>query len=187
MNTRIIPALALVVAVGIVFIYINPTWKGSISSTNEAISADNEALKAADTYAEQQVELTRQQNDIDPANLARLKTFLPDSVDNVGLILDLNTLAAVSGISLSNIDVVAKSKNSSGPDALGAISVSEASPIDFVDMSLSAVGTYTTFQAFLVGIEKSARLLDVRELTIKGSDNGVYSYQMTIRFYWLRS
>ncbi len=187
MNTRIIPALALIVAIAIFFIYINPTWNGSISKTNEAISADNEALKAADTYAEQQVELTRQQNDIDPTNLARLETFLPDSVDNVGLILDLNTLAARSGISLSNIDVIAKSKNSSGPDAIGAIPVLEAGPIDFIDLSLSAVGTYTAFQAFLIGVEKSARLLDVRELIIKGSDNGVYSYKMTIRFYWLRS
>ena len=38
----------------------------------------------------------------------------------------------------------------------------------------------------MAGIEKSLRLLDVQDLVVKGSDTGVYTYQMHIRFYWLR-
>lgn len=190
MNSRVLPILALMLAIGIFFAYVNPMWNGSISATKAAIAADVDALKAADVYTKQQAELTRQQQAIDPANLARLSVFLPDSVDNVGLILDLNTLAARSGVSLSDIDVEANSsdgaKNNAGAGVAGALPVSGASPIDSVDLSLSAVGTYAAFQTFLNGIEKSARLLDVRDLTVKGSDTGVYTYQMKIRFYWLR-
>ncbi len=185
MNSRIPFLLALVIAVGIFFVYVNPTWNGSIADTKSAIFADDQALAAATAYTKQQTELTTEQQAIDPANLARLSVFLPSSVDNVGIILDLNTLAARSGVSLSNIDVAAASKSSADTGVAGTLSVS-TSPIDSVDLSLSAVGTYTAFQTFLGGIEKSARLLDVRDIVVKGSDTGVYTYQMLIRLYWLR-
>jgi Tfp pilus assembly protein PilO len=190
MNSRILPALALLIAIGIVFAYVSPAWNGSINDTKAAIAADDQALKAASTYASQQADLTTKENAIDPASLARLTTFLPDSVDNVGLILDLNTLASRSGISLSNIDVTTNTSGgasgAANTGAASAIPVSGASPVNSVDLSLSAVGTYAAFQTFLGGIEKSARLLDVRDLIVKGSDTGVYTYQMAIRLYWLR-
>ena len=62
-----------------------------------SIASDNKALAAAITYATQQNELAAARNAIDPADLNRLVAFLPSSVDNVGLILDLNALAARSG------------------------------------------------------------------------------------------
>ncbi|MBI2025438.1 hypothetical protein HYT04_01465 [Candidatus Kaiserbacteria bacterium] len=68
----------------------------------------------------------------------------------------------------------------------GTLPVSRANPIGSVDLSLSAIGTYSSLQAFLVGIENSARLIDVRDIVVKGSDTGVYTYQMTLRLYWLR-
>lgn len=185
MNSRILPASAFIIALGIFFGYASPAWSGSIATTKAAIADDVKALASADAYAKQQVDLTAEQNAIDSANLTRLSVFLPDSVDNVGLILDLNTLAARSGISLSNIDVIA-GNSSMKQGTAGSVSLAMQSPVDSVDLSLSAVGTYTAFQTFLGGIEKSARLLDVKDLTVKGSDTGVYTYQMSIRFYWLR-
>ncbi|MDP2650390.1 MAG: hypothetical protein Q8P16_02385, partial [bacterium] len=151
MNSRVLPILALMLSIGIFFAYVNPTWNGPIAETKAAIAADVDALTAADIYTKQQAELARQQEAIDPANLARLSVFLPDSVDNVGLILDLNTLAARSGVSLSNVDVAAKS-GSADANVGGALPISETSPIDSVDLSLSAVGTYVAFQTFLSGI-----------------------------------
>jgi hypothetical protein len=109
---------------------------------------------------------------------------LPDSVDNVGLILDLNALAARSGLSLSNIDVTKNAAASS--DASGALPVARVNPTGSIDLSLSAVGTYAALQTFLVGIEKSIRLIDVQDIVVKGSDTGLYTFQMKLRIYWLR-
>ena len=183
MNNRILPLLALFVSVGIFFGYVHPTWTGGIALTQAAIASDNQALAAASAYAAQQNTLIAARNAIDPTDLARLATLLPDSVDNVGIILDLNALAARSGLSLSNIDV-RSAANSSGT-ANGAVP-SSANPVGSVDLSLSASGTYAAFQAFLSGVEESQRLLDVRDLLVKGSDTGIYTYQMTLRLYWLR-
>ena len=100
MNTRVLPLVALFVAIGIFFLYVSPTWSGSIKTTKDAIALDDEALVAANQFAAQQNTLASARDAIDPADLARLTAFLPDSVDNVGLILDLNALAARSGFSL---------------------------------------------------------------------------------------
>ena len=183
-HDRIIPLFSLMVAVGIFFAYVNPTWSGHIAETKAAIVSNDQALVAASAYTARQNTLAAARNDIDPENLARLAVFLPDSVDNVGLILDLNALAARSGLSLSNIDVTKNVAASS--DASGALPVDRVNPTSSIDLSLSAIGTYTALQAFLVGIEKSTRLLDVQDIVVKGSDTGVYTYQMKLRIYWLR-
>ena len=183
MNSRILPSLALLLSLGIFFVYVNPTWNDSILATQERIAQADQTLAAATKYTKQQKELTDARNAIDPANLTRLTTFLPDSVNNVGLVLDLNALAARSGLSLSNIDVVAGNVSTS---AQGALSVGSANPLGSVNLSLSAAGTYAALQAFLTGIEKSARILDVKDIVVRGSDTGVYTYQMKIRLYWLR-
>jgi Tfp pilus assembly protein PilO len=186
MNSRVLPILALMFSVAIFFIYIQPTWDGSIATTKAAIAADDQALAAASAYVAQQNALIAARNAIDPADLARLQTFLPNSVDNVGMILDLNALAARSGMTLSNVDISATSNdNGSGNSSNGAVPVS-LDPVDSVDLSLSAAGTYAAFQTFLQGVEKSERLIDVRDLLVTGSDTGVYTYKMTLRLYWLR-
>lgn len=187
MNSRILPALALIVAIAIFFIYVNPTWSGKIVEAKTAIASDDQALAAATTYTTQQNQLAAARNEIDPANLARLNTLLPDSVDNVGLILDLNALAARSGLTLSNIDVMTNAASTgSDTNAAGTVPSSGTDPIGSVSLSLSAVGSYSALKTFLVGVEKSQRLLDVQDLIIRGSDTGVYNYQMRVSFYWLR-
>lgn len=189
MRNRIIPLFALAIAVAIFFAYINPTWSGTIAAAKAAIANDNQALVTANEYTTQQNELASARDAIDSADLARLTTFLPDSVDNVGIILDLNALAARSGLSLSSIDVAANSAASSGSTgaaASGALPTSTANPVSSVDLSLSAIGTYAALQNFLQGVEKSARILDVRNVVIAGSDTGVYTYQMQLRLYWLQ-
>lgn len=182
-NNRLVPTLALLVAFGIFFGYIAPTWSGSIGKARTAIAADDKALAAATTYATQQNELAAARNSINPSDIARLTTLLPNSVDNVGLILDLNALAARSGLALSNIDVLT---SASAGSAAANPAAAAANPVGSVDLSLSAVGTYTSLQAFLKGVERSQRLLDVKDIVVKGSDTGSYTYQMKITLYWLR-
>lgn len=185
-SNHILSTLAFLVAVGIFFAYVNPTWFGQIATAKAAIASDDQALIAANQYTAQQNELTSAKNAIDPANLARLSVFLPDSVDNVGLILDLNALAARSGLSLSNIDVSANTSDSSGAASVnGALPIGATNPVSSADLSLSAIGTYSALQNFLQGVEKSERLLDAEDIVISGSDTGVYTYQMKLRLYWL--
>lgn len=181
MNSRSLPIIALALAIGIFFGYISPAWGGTITNLRADIARADQALNSAAQFSSQQNQLASARDAIDPQDISRLETFLPDSVDNVGMILDLTALASRSGLQLSKIDVAS---NASG-GSQGA-NITNQGPVASVDMSLTALGSYAALQKFLVGIEKSARLLDVRELSIKGSETGVYSYQMKLRLYWLR-
>ena len=172
------PFLSIVAAIGIFFAYLSPLWNGEIAQTKAAIAQNDQALASAAQYEKRQNELAAQAAAIDPAALARLEIFLPDSVDNVGVILDLNALAARSGLAIASVDVA-------GGDAEAAV-VDGGEPVGTIDMTLSAKGTYDALLAFLAGVELSARLLDMRDLVVTGSDTGVYEYGMTLRLYWLR-
>lgn len=181
MNNRALALLALIVALGLFFAYVNPTWTGVVAETQAAIASSEAALKAADEYKARQDELVAERNAIDPVNLKKLTTMLPHAVDNVSLILALNALAARSGFSLTSIDV-----SSNTAAAATAVGGTNASPVSSIDLSLSAVGSYKAFHTFLDGVEKSQRLIDVRNLTITAANSGLYTYQMTLRLYWLR-
>jgi hypothetical protein len=190
MSSRILPTLALMLALGIFFAYVRPLWVGPIAETKLAIKNDTDALSAAAEYKQRESELASAKNAIDPGNLERLTTFLPDSVDNVTLILNINALAARSGILLSNVDVAqtkdSPAKKVSAGSVSSAAGTSSVNPVGAVDLSLTAVGSYAALQAFLAGIEKSARLLDLRDIIVTSSETGVYNYKMEMRLYWLR-
>lgn len=189
MNSRILPILALLIAIGIFFSYVSPTWSGSIAETKATIAADDQALAAAREYKDQQNQLALERDAINAKDLSRLAVFLPDSVDNVGLILNLNALAARSGLSLSNVDVTSndgqgQNGSSQQADNIGT-GTTRNEVVSSVDLSLSAVGSYKALQNFLQEVERSQRLLDVHDLTVTGSGTGVYKYEMKLRLYWL--
>ncbi len=185
MTDRIFPAIALITALGIFIFYIQPTWTGSIATLKADIAADDTAIASANQYDAQQNQLSAARDAIDPNDIARLTTFLPDSVDNVGLVLDLNALATRSQLSLSNVVVNSSTASSQGGAAQSALPAGGNSPIGSIELSLSATGTFAALQQFIVGVEKSARILDVRDLVVKGSNTGIYTYQIRLRLYWL--
>ncbi|PIR82905.1 hypothetical protein COU19_03140 [Candidatus Kaiserbacteria bacterium CG10_big_fil_rev_8_21_14_0_10_56_12] len=182
MNNRLTPILALVIAGALYFAYVSPTWSGRIADTKTAIASSDAALVAAHDYKDKQNKLAEERDALDPADLARLNALLPDSVDNVGLILSLNALADRSGLTLSNIDV-SSNANSAQENSGGLLN---ASPTNSIGLSVSAAGQYGAFLTFLSGIESSQRLLDVSDITITGSNTSTYTYHLTIRIYWLR-
>jgi Tfp pilus assembly protein PilO len=189
MISRIIPILLVVAAAALFFGYVQPTYSGSIA----ALVAENKnldtALLAAQEFKEKEVALTRERSTIPADKLARLESALPDSVDNVQLIVDLNSLAARSGVQLSQFSV-SGGETQPGDTAVSASAADAAfmdgEPTDSLEVSVSATGTYASFRTFLDGVEKSLRPLDVVELSVQDSATGVYMYDVTFRLYWLR-
>ncbi len=182
-QNHLFPIVALMISAGMFFGYINPTWNGSIASTKAAIASDNQVLASARQYAAQQNQLASERNAIPPADMTALENLLPDSVDNVQTILDLNAIAARSGLSITSADV-AQGQGASGSTSGAAASA--VNTVGSVDLSLQATGSFAALQTFLRGVESNQRLLDVESLNISGSTNGVYAYQLHVRLYWLR-
>jgi hypothetical protein len=183
MISRFLPVLALIIAIGLFFGYINPTRTGSIAGAKAQIASYESALAAAERFKEKENELIIARANIPSDGLARAATFLPDGVDNVQIILDLNTLAARSGVTLSDFDTNLRADGTAGEPGL---SLESGGPIDSLDITVSATGTYGGFRSFVDGIEASLRLLDVVSVSVEDSATGVYTYDLVLRLYWLR-
>lgn len=182
MMSRILPVLLVLIAIGLFFGYINPTYTGSVATLRTQIDSYDGALKAAAAFNQKEQQIQLERSSISPENLERIESFLPDGVDNVQLILDLNSLAGRSGLTLSNFDIGAP-KAATGGDKL---SLASESPVESLDLSVSATGSYGAMKSFLQGAEWSLRPLDLVNLTLSDSRTGVYTYDMTFRIYWLR-
>lgn len=186
MIQRIIPIAALVLSVVLFFGYINPTYSGDIATMKTQIKSYDAALTAAQQFTDKEAELTRDRAALPPDGLARLESFLPDSVDNIQLILDLDALGARSGVTLSNFDIGTNSaQGTASAGSSGNLTLQSESAVDSLDISLTATGSYSAFRSFLAGIEQSLRPLDVTAVSIHNSTTGVYTYDITIRIYWL--
>jgi hypothetical protein len=188
MTSKIFPVLLILVAVGVFFAYIHPTYTGDIKSKQEIIYQYDRALAAAKEFKETEAELLSEKNAIPPSDRARIEALLPDGVDNIQLILDLDALASRTGVRLSNYDVRQASEQESEEAALAsgsAIDVGEDTPYQSITLSVTATGTYDSFRRFLDGAQKSLRLLDLTTLNIAVSNTGVYTYDMTFTIYWL--
>ncbi len=179
---RILPVVLILIAVGIFFGYVNPEYTGPVAVLRSEIQGYDSALAAAREFKEKESELMAQRASLPEDGVARVEAFLPDSVDNVQLILDLNALAQRSGITLSNFDISESQQEQEGDRIL----LESESPVESLDLSVSATGNYASFKTFLAGAELSLRPLDLVDLTIADSATGVYSYTMTFRIYWLR-
>lgn len=182
---RLLPVFLILIAIGIFAGYINPTYTGTILPLEAEIAQYNSTLSAAADFNKKEAQLAADRAAIPADSITRLEAFLPDGVDNVQLILDLNALAARSGVQLSNFSIK-DSAASNGITSGGNLPLeSGAKATDSLDLSVTAVGTYSAFRTFLAGAELSLRPLDVVQLTVTPSATGVYTYNMTFRIYWL--
>jgi hypothetical protein len=186
MMQKILPLAAIVIAVGIFLGYVNPTYQGSIKTLQAQIKRYDNALVAAGKFSKREEELTAQRNQIPAAAIARLESFLPDSVNNVQLILDLNELAARSNIRIAGFSISDDTKKNGGASSgVQSLPLDSGKPVDSLDISINATGTYAAFRTFLSSVEHSLRPLDVTQLSVADSATGIYAYQITFRIYWL--
>jgi hypothetical protein len=182
----------ILLALALGYLYIYPTWTGVISTDQQQIASYNSALDGALKFSDQEKQLITQSNAISPSNLMRLQEYMPDGVDNIQLILDLDQLARRYGVGLSDFAIQNNSTDGTdstaaapgNPDS-GSTALQSEGATNSLDLTVTATGSYDSFQAFLTAAELSLRPLDVMKLGLVSTNTGIYTYTMTFRIYWL--
>jgi hypothetical protein len=187
MMSRILPILIGLIAIGIFFGYVHPTYRGDIAMKRAQASAYDSALKAAQAFKEREEELSKKQDAVSALDTERIEAFLPDGVDNIQLILDLDALSTRSGIRLQDFSVEQEgAADTTSTPAPGRLAITEERAVESIEVTVSGVGSYRAFRTFLEGVELSLRPLDLVDLSVSDSETGIYSYGMRFRIYWLR-
>jgi len=126
------------------------------------------------------------QIEVNPADIERLHKLLPDHVDNVRLILDLDTLASKHGLALQNVAISgAETKEPGAEEVIGPVTSEHGE----ITIGFATTGTYERFVTFLTDLEKSLRIVDVIELKISPASTlgePTYNFNITLRTYWLK-
>jgi len=175
------------IAGAILFFYTQPTYD-SARALEKEISAYDQALdKAAELQALKQSLLSRF-NEFNPADLDRLHKLLPDHVDNVRLILDLDNLAGRHRMSLQNISFSNPAEEGER-GAIGSIGAGKQKH-NSLTLKFTTAGTYEDFRGFLQDLERSLRIVDLVSLGLGGggpqSGEPTYRFDLTVRTYWLK-
>lgn len=184
----IIAGILLIASGAIFFLYTQPTYDSLEASRAQSDQYDQALSKAAELQQLKQTLLSRY-NAFNPNDLSKLQEMLPDQVDNIRLILDLDNMAEKYGMALQN--VVVNSPQSASPGAVGAISAGGAK-YDSLTLSFTTHGTYDQFKQFLTDLESSLRIVDLVTLDIQSGGTQQagtepsFTYNMQIKTYWLR-
>lgn len=188
----IISLLLSGIAFGLFFMYTQPTYDKVKSIQREIAQYDQALDRAAELQQLKQALLSRY-NAFSQEDLARLQRLLPDHVDNVRLVLDLDNLAGAHGMAIQNVVISNPgSETGSSGAALGAIGATRQK-FDSLTLRFSTRATYPTFTTFMENLESSLRIVDLAALSLMpeeaaGERGGepTYRFDITIRTYWLK-
>jgi Tfp pilus assembly protein PilO len=183
------PIILILVSVGLFFFYIEPLRERIDELNQERIEKETNIQKVKELRETRGI-LNEKYKNISKEDIARLSKVLPDTVDNVRLILDINNIASKYGIILKGISI------SGGPMAeSGEINRNQGQnqtidqSIGNIQFSFSFSTDYDVFKIFLKDLEESMRLIDITDITVSAGaedKSGLYNYSLSLNTYWLR-
>lgn len=182
----LLPAVLIAAAIGLFVMYTNGAYQGpgGIKSLRTQVASFDDALNKAQELRSRRDELISKRNTFSKDNMDKLERVLPDNVDNIRFVIDINGIAALRNLSLKNVSLGTISDAKAPRSALAV--GSSGDPVGSAEISFSLVATYDDFLAFLQDLEHSMRIVDVEKISFKPSDIGdKYEYALTVRTYWL--
>jgi len=202
---NIVAVVLIISSVGLFFGYTNPLWHGdsyaqsfedkSVKELQFDVMRYEEALNKAREIEEIRNGLLTKYNSISEEDRKRIMKFLPDHIDSVRLIIDINNIAGAYGMSLNGIKLSDPvGVNEPRRDEIGLLDISSRKEYQAKILDFVVSGPYENFIAFLKDAEKSLRLVDILSLSIsadskESSSSGAsdYEYTVSLRTYYLNT
>lgn len=197
MTRLIIAIIGFVLAGAIFFLYTQPTYDQTQQISGQ-ISEYNSALDKASELQQLKQQLLSRYNAFNPDDLNRLQKLLPDHVDNIRLILDMDGMASTYGMTLANVDISGNSSSQqTGVQPTVATIGASTQKYDALTIHFSVDSTYQDFLKFLNDLQTSLRIVDIVNLQIASAGNTripiggttpepVYHFGLALKTYWLK-
>jgi Tfp pilus assembly protein PilO len=174
------------------FILITKPIYSEIEALQKEGEAYEQALQNSANLQKERDRLTTKLNSFTPEDLAKLEKMLPNTVDNIKLILEIQEQASNQGIVVRNVQFepkqfieeekpttsttsgvnqnsvsaqTAANSPSTTPVRRTASASSENQNFETFELQFSVEGSYKDFVAFMQLMEKSLRLIDIKSIT----------------------
>jgi len=210
---RFIISILLILGAGSLFYFVtnpiinDPRSVDAEKNVTGGIKALYAEKKSLDQSIEEIAQLAGQANNLqakvdklDKDQIDRLNVFLPDHVNDLQLVLDIDTIAQKSGMQIKGIKV--NTDLNKDPRAGRAQVEEEVSSIASipqvakVGLSFETSGTYSQLRSFLGDLSRSLRVLNVTKISLSTAaptakeegvfSTSVYNYKIDLETYWLK-
>ncbi len=182
MRQLLVPIILVGISIALFVMYTNPTYQSAkgvlveVNSYNDALNKSQELRRIRD-------EKIAAYNTFTPENITRLVSVLPDNVDNIHLIIDINNIAARHGLTLKNVSLGTISDSASARSALAVGASGEA--LGSIELGFGISSSYDNMLVFIKDLEHSLRVMDIEKITFVAGEKDMSDYSFTIRTYWL--
>lgn len=199
----ILPIILIGVSVVIFFAFSNPTYN-DIKELRAQVDSYNEALDNSKSLENERDKLTFKENSFNPTDLIKLQKLLPENIDNIRLILEIEQIALPYGMVLKDVQYNTVKEESTETKTIQGGGSIQSAPQDYGiwDLAFSTTGTYSNFINFTKDLENNLRIVDISSIqfssdtasrtsassaTVSAPANQSYKYDFKIKTYWLKN
>ena len=197
------PILLLLISIALFFTIVDP-YRKEVLSLRSDISKYNEALDSSTSLEKNFTDLVNKYKLIKTTDKERLMKLLPDNVNNIRFIIEIENLARKNNLILDGIKFDAGKKvTKEDNNVVVEVPVKE---YDIFPVEFTTKGDYATFMKFLKEVESNLRLVDVKSIsfsvpqaknkaaginanTLNEVDTvnpNIYTYTLKVETYWLK-
>lgn len=203
MTKSILSILFIGASIMVFVLYVRPTYDQIQTNRTQVVRFD-EALSKTREIQELKSSLLSRYNLFAGNNLDRLQKMLPDHVDNVRLVLDMDGIASKYGIRIQNVAVQEAGRGRGEDENSGTVlngGTTQNKPFQSLTLHFEVVSTYDEFVLLLRDLESSLRVVDLVSLSVRprpgervavgGNDDNLvlaaplYTFGVSLRTYWL--
>lgn len=187
MNKYIKPTALILLSALIFFAYTQPQRK----STESVLVNEKELSSMLSTHKKLSAEVSKLQakhKSFPVEDVKDLEILLPDDVDNIRLVLEIEKRATSLNLVLDDIDFEAPSQTSLNSDEREKF---EENSYESFSLSFSVNGRYDNFLKFIKDLERNLRIIDIESISFSSIDNSkdptnnIYKFNMKVKTYWL--
>ncbi|MFA6006809.1 MAG: type 4a pilus biogenesis protein PilO [Candidatus Paceibacterota bacterium] len=182
MITRLVIPIALVIAAIALFFALTQPAMGVLQTKQEEKKTIDDALDNAKKIKKIQDNLLAAKQAIPSDKIDNLNKLLPDTIDNVQLIIDVNNIALKYGSNMALRNIKVRTDDGMTGGKIGP----NTKKYGTVFLNFTVTGPYSALKQFLNDLEVSLRLIDITGLTFTAGEKESYEYNFEIKTYWLK-
>ena len=174
------PLFLILLAGALFFMYVDPTYQ-TIGVLRKDMGQYNEALNKSKELRGVRDQLLSKFNTFSLDDINNLEKLLPDNVDNIRLIIEIDNMASKYGVVVRKVNINSSPVNSNQASLGLNVSDYDSMVLDFI-----IEASYSDFVKFLDNLTNSLRIVDVVSLSFQSSVSDFYKYNLSVKTYWLK-
>lgn len=201
MGKLISSIILFVVGVTVFFVFTFPTHSETQEISQE-LDAYEKALEDSRRLEDLTNTLLVSYNNLDSEDVDRISKLIPLNIDNVRLIIEIDSIATQYGLGISGINFTEVNEGPGNQQDQEMVLESPTSPAlattqsnvsgasyRTTEMQFTVAASYGNFQSFIRDLEENLRMIDIQAVSMNSSEDSslVQDYTITFTTYWLGS